>query len=374
MKIGFFGGTFAPAHNGHVNMLLSAIRQLNLDKVIVMPNGIPPHKYCAMDKADRFNVAKLAFDGIEKVEVSDYELNKDGASYSYQTLEYLSTLYPDDDLFFIMGGDSLRDFPLWVKPERIAQLATLVVATRDGSVDKDSLSAVRKAFGARVVFLDFQPIAVSSTDIRTRFRLGMDNSENVPEKVNEYVLTKGIFKDFADKVEKLRTLLEEKRFAHTVSVVYAGIDFAKRNGVTEEDAFLGCLLHDCGKNIPQEDWGKYGFSNREGLLPPIVHCALGVEVAKKEFSVTDQRILDAIRFHTTAKPEMSRLEKLVFVADKAEKNRKYDVTRYYNTALVDLNKAFEYVLYDMYLIAVRKYGIERVDKMTLSALKYYKLI
>ena len=64
----------------------------------------------------------------------------------------------------------------------------------------------------------------------------------------------------------------------------------------------------------------------------------------------------------------------MFVADKAEKNRKYDVTRYYNTALVDLNKAFEYVLYDMYLIAVRKYGIERVDKMTLSALKYYKLI
>lgn len=355
-------------------MVISAIRQLNLDKVIVMPNGIPPHKYCDMDKTDRFNVAKLAFGGIADVEVSDFEISKDGASFSYETLEYLKSVYPDDELFFIMGGDSLRDFLLWRNPREIARLATLVVATRDGCVDIESLSAVRKAFDARVIFLDFKPMTVSSTDVRMRYRLGLGNESFVPKAVDEYVLSEGIFKDCSDKVAKLKTLLEEKRFAHTVSVAYAGVDFSKKNGVTEEDAFLGCLLHDCGKNIPREQWEKYDFDNSEGLMPPIIHCALGVKVAEREFGITDERLLNAIRFHTTAKPDMSTLEKLVFVADKAEKTRKYDVSRYYSAALTDIDKAFKLVLYDMYLIAVKKYGAEKVDKTTLDALKYYKLI
>jgi len=156
--------------------------------------------------------------------------------------------------------------------------------------------------------------------------------------------------------------------------VEAGLDFARKNGISEEKAFIACLLHDCAKNLTTDEWQNYDFTNEENLLPPILHSGLGVNVAQKDFGVTDEEILDAIRYHTTAKPEMTPLAKLVFVADKAEKTRKYDTTDYYQTALCDLNKAFKMVLYDMFKIAQNKYGIQNVDKTTLSALKYYKMI
>ena len=374
MKIGIFGGTFAPAHNGHVNMAKCAINQLQLDKLIVMPNGLPPHKECVLDKNDRLAITELAFGDIPNVEISHYEIEKDGANYSYETLEHLRSLYPFDELYFVIGGDSLKDFCLWKNPRQIASVATLVVADRGVKISSEYLQKIKNDYFAKIIFLDFQPIPISSSKIRFRYRFGDDNSEYLPKAVDEYIKKKGLFKDSLKKVKTLKTLLEEKRFLHTKSVVEAGLDFARANGISEEKAFLACLLHDCGKNIPVEKWVDYGFSNQEELLPPILHSGLGVLVAQIDFGINDNEILDAIRFHTTAKPQMSSLAMLVFVADKAEKTRRYDTAEYYSLALTNLEKAFKKVLYDMYIIALNKYGAKNVDKTTLSALKYYKLI
>ena len=109
-------------------------------------------------------------------------------------------------------------------------------------------------------------------------------------------------------------------------------------------------------------------------MPPILHCGLGVLVAQKEFGVTDQDVLNAIRYHTTGRPDMSELEKLVFVADKAEKNRKYDVCAYYKAGLTNLDKAFKMVLKDMYDIAVKKYGADKVDGLTVATMDFYHLL
>lgn len=376
MKIGIFGGTFAPAHNGHVEIVRRALVTLGLDRLIVMPNGLPPHKESVMTKEDRFNIARLAFEDIDqRVTVSDYEITKEGANYSYLTLQHFKETYPDDQLFFIIGGDSLRDLHLWKNPQKVVALATLAVAERGDSNNENYRQAVLQSFPeAKVVFLDFHPMPLSSTDIRISYRFGEDNSTVVPAKVEQYIKTQGIFAYSARQVKTLKTLLTEKRFSHTLSVVKAGVDFARTNGISEEKAFLACLLHDCAKNVPQERWQDYDFTNAEDLLPPILHSGLGVKVAQKDFGVTDEEILDAIRYHTTAKPQMSPLAKLVFVADKAEKTRKYDTTLYYSQALQSIDKAFKTVLYDMYLIALNKYGAQNVDKTTLSALKYYKLI
>ena len=134
MNIGIFGGTFAPAHNGHVEIAKQAIMSHELDKLIVIPNGLPPHKECVMSKMDRFNVTKLAFGDLQGVEISDYEINKEGANYSYLTLQYFKRIYPDDELFFVIGGDSLRDLHLWKNPEKVVEYATLAVAER-GNAD-----------------------------------------------------------------------------------------------------------------------------------------------------------------------------------------------------------------------------------------------
>ena len=144
MKIGILGGTFAPAHNGHVSMAKRAVDQLLLDKLIVMPNGLPPHKENVLDKNDRFQIASLAFADIPKVEVSDYELKKEGADYSYITLEYFKSRFPHDQLYFIMGGDSFRDFPLWRNPQRIAELAILAVAERKDTFTEQTVDFIKK--------------------------------------------------------------------------------------------------------------------------------------------------------------------------------------------------------------------------------------
>ena len=171
---------------------------------------------------------------------------------------------------------------------------------------------------------------------------------------------------------KLRALQNRDRFEHTYNVVLAGLEIARKTNLDESEVFVACLLHDCAKNIPCSEWRRYGFDNGENLLPPIVHCGLGVKVAERVFGITDARILDAIRFHTTCRPEMTQLDKLVFVADKVELTRNYpELKENYSLALSDLDAAFLTVLSQTYRLACKKHGAENVDEMTRRAMNYY---
>ena len=107
MKIGIFGGTFNPPHNTHVNIARQAVAQLRFDKLLVVPCGIPPHKYCGVDKLVRLQLCNLAFAGVacsDVTEVWDYEIRKDTASYTVETLREVKRLYPDSELYLIIGG------------------------------------------------------------------------------------------------------------------------------------------------------------------------------------------------------------------------------------------------------------------------------
>ena len=130
MKIGVFGGTFNPVHLGHLNCLKSVAEQAGLDKMIVMPDRIPPHKQ-AEDLAsseDRLNMCRLAFADIPCVEISDWELKQEGKSYSVITLRHLKEIYPHDKLFFIMGSDMLLSFEEWYQYKEILSLSALICA------------------------------------------------------------------------------------------------------------------------------------------------------------------------------------------------------------------------------------------------------
>ena len=128
MKIGIFGGTFNPPHNTHVDIVKTAKEQLALDEVLVVPCGDPPHKTCEVDGSVRFELAKLAFGGLATLD--DYELNKDGKSYTVETLRHVAELHPNAELYLIIGGDSLKNFGKWYRPAEIAELCTLAVASR----------------------------------------------------------------------------------------------------------------------------------------------------------------------------------------------------------------------------------------------------
>lgn len=323
MKIGIFGGTFNPPHNTHVNIARQAVAQLRFDKLLVVPCGIPPHKYCGVDKLVRLQLCNLAFAGVacsDVTEVWDYEIRKDTASYTVETLREVKRLYPDSELYLIIGGDSLANFSKWYRSDEIAGLATLAVADREKSGETNENETFR-LLNANVVHLDVQPNDVSSTEIRLRYQFGKDNSSYVPRNVDEFVLKNKLYADYRDTALKLQGYLKPERFEHTFYVVKRGLEFASSEEYGK--VFTACLLHDCAKYVSERDYSKYGFECPSNMPKTVVHSFLGAEVAKRDFNVCDEEVLNAIRYHTTGRPEMTRLDKIVYVADKTEQTRPY---------------------------------------------------
>lgn len=187
-KLGIYGGTYAPVHNGHIGAAMEFKRQFGLDKLLIIPANIAPHK--DMPKGDtplhRLNMLKLAFDGIEGIEVSAYELEKEGKSYSVETLGHFSS--PDVDLYFLCGTDMLLCMHQWYRCEEIAKLATLVYTRRECDRDLDAdieeqIKMLKSEYGFRIEELKMKPLELSSTLIRN----ALDKTPYLPEAVSRYI-------------------------------------------------------------------------------------------------------------------------------------------------------------------------------------------
>ena len=184
-NIGIFGGSFNPPHRGHLLAAAEFQRRLGLDRVILMPAALPPHKALAAGSPDartRLELTGLAAQDLPFAEVSDLELHRSGASYTADTLEELHRQYPNDHLWFLMGTDMLLTFAQWHAPERIAKLASLAVAHRgkdDGRTLREAAQQLRDRFGADVVLVENDFLPYSSTIARAMlaFRCGEDYLE-----------------------------------------------------------------------------------------------------------------------------------------------------------------------------------------------------
>ncbi len=165
-KIGIFGGAFDPPHIGHLIAAQYAAEQLSLDKVIFVPSGNHPFKdgKLVATAEQRFAMTKLAIAGNPLFDVSDVEIRKEGKSYTFETLEHFSTLYPDGTLSFLIGTDNIRDFSSWKYPEKIVELATVVVLNREVI----RIPKQENEFMTRFLYLDTPTIEISSTEIRNR--------------------------------------------------------------------------------------------------------------------------------------------------------------------------------------------------------------
>ncbi len=197
-RIGIMGGTFDPIHNGHLLIAENAYEQLQLDEVRFIPTGRSPHKQGRhiLDGAQRLQMVRLAIAGNPAFVVDDRELRSDALSYSALTLTQMYRELPDAKLFFIMGGDSLRDFKTWYEPQTICACATLVAAARD-ACDQDCLQAYKKElqelFEAEVELLDTPNLSVTSSEIRERVAAGRSIRYQVPDAVLEYILENQIY-------------------------------------------------------------------------------------------------------------------------------------------------------------------------------------
>lgn len=192
-NIAVFGGTFNPIHNEHLKMIKHLSKLHFIDKVLVIPTHIPPHKavgYLAGDD-HRLNMCRIAVQGTEKVSVSDFEIKRKGKSYTYYTVEALKEEYQNDEIFVVCGGDMAITLDTWHRFDELKKLCTFIVVDRPDT-DKEKLkeyidSLVRD--GAKIEYTYCVTENVSSTNIREN----INNNADLPEKVLEYIKENGLY-------------------------------------------------------------------------------------------------------------------------------------------------------------------------------------
>lgn len=369
-RIGIFGGTFNPVHFEHVAMAKEAIKELNLDKIIIIPTKFSPHKTLSpASDFDRLNMLRLAFSNAEKTEISSFEMDSEGKSYTYITVEHYKALYKDAELYFIAGGDMLVDFKTWKNPEKILSLCTLAVFLReDFYVDiQKEREYFKNKFGKDFILLSYVGKKDSSTKIRVKASLGLNIGDVCIESVAEYIEKNGVYKD-KRYAEFLIKNLKESRRIHTAGVVECAYKKARELNLDANKVITAATLHDCAKYLKTEDYPEFKL---DGDVPqPVVHAFLGAYIAEKVLKINDEDVINAIRYHTSGRAGMSTLEKLIFVADMIEEGRTYlGVDKLRSLYDKDFDECFKECLKEETLHLLNKK--EPIYKETLSAYEYY---
>ena len=388
-KIAIMGGTFNPIHNGHLVAAESVRQQLGVDRVIFIPTGRPPHKNSnPMFNEHRYLMTVLATVTNPHFEVSRIEIDRIGLTYTIDTITELKTrCNPDCKIYFITGADAIEEILKWKNPEKLLSMCEFIAVTRPG-YNKDELlktvNHLKDNYKGKITFLEIPALSISSTDIRHRVLAGQTIKYLVPSTVEEYILKFGLYS--ADEVDspeidiinaKLHAVLTPKRYKHTQGVAQESLQLAKRYGVDPDKAYLAGLLHDCAKCYTDEEklilCEKYNLVLDEILKsqPDLTHSFLGAKIAEAEYGITDNDILDAIAYHTTGRPNMSMLEKIVFIADYIEPNRKIipGLQEIRETVFVDIDHAICLCAGNT-VNYLRKNG-KPVDPMSIETYQYY---
>ena len=363
MKIGIYGGTFNPPHLGHLAAAKTALEVLELDKLLLIPAAVPPHKQLPEGTAparERLAMVEKMADAMGqpgKVEVSALELEREGKSYTSDTLQTIHEQYPEAELWLLMGTDMFLSLQNWHEPEKILELAGICAFGRteqDGeAVFAPQREYLTKTFGARITTITLPGLVdISSTQLRERLEQGEGGKYLLPA-VYGHILMNHLYGTHADlkhlDLPELRacsySMVRQKRVPHIMGTEEEAARLARRWGVDETSARRAAILHDCTKYLELEPQlaicRQYGveLDELEQTAVKLLHSKTGACMARHMFGEPDQ-VYDAIFWHTTAKDDMTTLEKILYMADYIEPNRDfYGVDRLRELAYEDLDKA-----------------------------------
>ena len=350
-KTGIFGGSFNPPHLGHKKLALTAADSLGLDRVIIMPAGIPPHKVpvAFAGAKDRTEMCRVMFRGDSRSEISTLEIERGNKSYTVDTLNILRRQFPDDEFYLITGSDMLETFTQWYKWEEILSLAYVCTAVREKSAKLD-YSGFTDEQKKRFIPIEAEPVEISSTEIRNALSNGGDVSRYLDGGVLDYIKENGLY---ADRFPRYRRLVESKldaeRLNHSFGVSRAARKLALKYGADADKAELAGLLHDVMKNAPKEEQksvierGGHKLTAVELANSKVWHAMAGEAFLRLETDIDDAEILSAVRRHTTGAAGMSLLDKIVYIADFISEERDYpDVETVRALADESLEKAIIY--------------------------------
>lgn len=369
--IGIYGGAFDPPHFSHIRTAKALIAERGYDKLILLPSHNPPHKNLSASDTDRLNMLNLLKN--DKMIVSDLEISRQGVGYTADYLPELIKIY-GDNIEYIIGGDSFLNFHKWSRHKTILKLSKILVVARNK--EKQPLYEKLKEYSNEdikgIEIAEFMPEEMSSSAIRNKLRLHMPVSDFVDSKVIDYIGNKNIYNEYGELVDKLKINLSEEKFIHTQGVVLFALKYADKLDMDYNKVFLATLLHDCAKEMKNYDeiYAKADLP-ADSNNTPVAHAFCGSVIAKEVYGVQDDEVLDAIFCHTTAKPNMTELAKLIYVSDMLEQNRDFE-------GVEELREAFEKDFEEGFFKCLEStvQFLEKNNKeiypLTLQAYNYYK--
>ena len=333
-KIGIFGGSFNPIHKGHIQIAKEAIKFLNLDKLIFVPCQKNPFKkdYEYADGFLRKEMIELVLE--EKMEVSTFEIERKGISYSIDMIKYFRNIYKNDELFLLIGSDNLTKLPKWKDIDEISQISQIVVFKRDHNINKTNIKKYN------CLLLNNQIYSESSSE----FFKG--NFNMVDKKVLNFIGYKKIYFE-----QILKNTLKEKRFLHSLHARDFAIQLAKTSKYEDvAKAGFAAMVHDIAKNLAN-DYPQKARKLIQQYEPKKVeiedyklHQEAGYVILKYIFNVEDD-ISHAVRIHTSLDFQMNQLDKIVYLADKLCQGRKYDgIQEVRKLTFENLEKGFKKVI------------------------------
>ncbi len=346
-RIGILGGSFDPVHCGHLEIARFAMESARLDQVLLLPSRDPQYKQCAASPEDRWMMLVTACRGDKKLIPCRLELDREGPTYTADTLPLIREIYPDAKLFWILGEDVLLRLRRWRRAEEIYGQCRLLVFSRpsdcEGVLSAGTLSADLSAalsaeaeqlreLGALVKILPMDAMPYSSGAIRDALAEGREPA-GLDICVRELIESKGLYgvparvPEAAEWLERLFASLRPHRFAHSMAVAAAAREMAARFGEDPLKAEKAGLLHDCAKHMPLAEMQRTATENRLDVdrdflaSAVLLHSVVGAFVARRDYGMEDPEILEAIACHNTGRAGMSRLAMCVALSDSIEPTR-----------------------------------------------------
>ena len=326
MKIGILGGSFDPIHEGHMAMAHQAYRQLNLDQVWFLPTAKTPLKSRDLTSNEhRKNMIELSIKDYYPYRLCTLEMDRDGLSYTVDTARELTTMYPNDSFYWIIGNDQLAQFDKWKDADKIVEMVQMVSFDRDGQ-QADAL------FNIKLLKMPMMP--VSSSEIRVGNKLNYLNRD-----VLQYIYDHRLY------VENfVKTRVKPKRFEHSLSVAHLCEELAQSNFLDPQKAYYIGLFHDIAKSMTKEEmepWMDILCPENKTYPLPVWHGFVGSEIVDRIFSIKDPQIKNAIYHHVLGTSD-DPYAMVVFCADKLDPLRDYDTSYGINLCKEDIRKGFAF--------------------------------
>jgi len=360
-----YGGSFDPVQNAHVEIINNLSARFN--KVIVVPSFLSPFKKggSVASGQDRLDMLKASMVDGHNIEISDFEIVKEGISYSIDTVKHFAKQHKGKQLYFCIGSEMLKKLHKWHEFNTLKNLVTFYVVGRPGFFIADSLiRRLLKKHEAKLEIADFNGLDGSSSLARVDAAFNKFNT--MPNAVADIVVQRGLYKEFLPIVERFIDFdLSIERVAHIYRTVDRAVYLAKLHNANINDVIVAALLHDIAKEIEC-------ISEFEHLPSKIQHAFYGAEVAKQVFGFKKKGILEAIRYHTTGAPKMSKVAKILFIADFTESGRDFETEKEFLQAVraeLKLNAAVRLIL-EGKVKQIEDRG-DSVFELTKEALEFY---